>query len=155
VHKTANVLNALPKSVHAEAKTDLHAIDEAESRAEAEAAFDRCTAKYGAEYDKAVTCLAEDRVALLAFDDLPAEHCKHVRSANPLESTLATVRLRTAKTKGCLSRETGSALVFELAKSAERHWRRSDGTNRLGQLIECIRFRDGEPVQGTEEQAAA
>ena len=155
VQKTANVLNALPKSVHGKAKKDLHAIYEAESRAKAEAAFDRFTAKYGAKYDKAVTCLAKDRVALLAFYDLPAEHWKHVRSSNPIESTFATVRLRTDKTKGCLSRETGLALVFKLAKSAERHWRRLDGANRLGQLIEGIRFRDGEAVQGAEEQAAA
>ena len=145
----------MPKSVHGKAKKDLHAIYEAESRAKAEAAFDRFTAKYGAKYDKAVTCLAKDRVALLAFYDLPAEHWKHVRSSNPIESTFATVRLRTDKTKGCLSRETGLALVFELAKSAERHMRRLDGADRLGQLIEGIRFRDGEAVQGAEEQAAA
>lgn len=155
VHKTANVLNALPKSVHGKAKKDLHAVDEAENRAAAEAAFDRFIGKYGAKHDKAATCLAKDRAALLAFYDFPAEHWKHVRSANPIESTFATVRLRTDKTKGCPSRETGLAMVLKLAKSAERYWRRLDGANRLGQLIEDIRFREGEPVQDAEEQAAA
>jgi putative transposase len=155
VHKTANVLNALPKSVQGKAKKDLHAIYEAESRADAGTAFDRFVDKYGAKYDKAATCLVKDRTALLAFYDFPAEHWKHIRSSNPIESTFATVRLRTDKTKGCLSRETALAMVFKLAKSAERHWRRLDGANRLGQLIEGIRFRDGEAVQDAEEQAAA
>ncbi len=155
VHKTANVLNVLPKSVHGKAKKDLHAIYEAENRAAAEAAFDRFTGKYGAKYDKAAACLAKDRTALLAFYDFPAEHWKHVRSSNPIESTFATVRLRTDKTKGCLSRETARAMVFKLAKAAERHWRRLNGPDRLGQLIEGIKFRDGEAIQDHEEQAAA
>ena len=151
VHKAANVLNALPKSVHGKAKQDLRAIYEAESRREAEAALDRFVTKY----DKAVACLAKDREALLAFYDFPAEHWKHVRTTNPIESTFATVRLRTEKTKGCLSRQTALAMVFKLAKSAERHWRRLDGCDRLAQVNRGVRFRDGEPVQGTEEQAAA
>jgi len=153
--QTANVLNSLPKSVHGKAKKDLHAIYEAESRTDADAAFDRFLDKYGAKYDKAVACMSKDRAALLAFYDFPAEHWKHVRSTNPIESTFATVRLRTAKTKGCLSRETALAMVFKLAQSAQHHWRRLDGTNRLGQLIEGIKFRDGEAVKDTEEQAAA
>ena len=108
-----------------------------------------------AKYDKAADCLAKDREALLAFYAAPAEHWKHVRTTNPIESTFATVRLRTDKTKGCLSRQTALAMVFKLAKSAERHWRRLDGTERLAQVIAGVRFRDGEPVQDTEEQAAA
>ena len=155
VHKTANVLNALPKSVQSKAKQDLHAIYEAESRREAETALDRFLAKYGPKYDKAATCLAKDRQVLLAFYDFPAEHWKHVRSTNPIESTFATVRLRTERTKGCLSRQTALAMVFKLAKSAQRHWRRLDGTERFAQVIAGVRFRDGEPVQATEEQAAA
>ena len=155
VHKTANVLNALPKPVHGKAKKDLHAIYEAENRAGAAAAFDRFTGKYSGKYDKAVDRLAKDRAALLTFYDFPAEHWKHVRSSNPIESTFATVRLRTDKTKGCLSRETALAMVFKLAKSAERHWRRLDGTDRLGQLVGGVRFRDGEAVHNAEEQAAA
>jgi transposase-like protein len=155
VHKAANVLNALPKSVHGKAKQDLHAIYEAESRKEAEAALDRFVAKYGPKYDKAAACLAKDREALLAFYAAPAEHWKHVRTTNPIESTFATVRLRTERTKGCLSRETALAMVYKLARSAERRWRRLDGTERLAQVIAGVRFRDGEPVQATEEQAAA
>jgi putative transposase len=155
VHKTANILNALPKSVHGKAKQDLHAIYEAENRKAAEDAFDRFLAKYRAKYDKATACLSKDRQALLAFYDFPAEHWKHVRTSNPIESTFATVRLRTDRTKGCLSRQTALAMVFKLAKSAERHWRRLDGSQRLAQVIQGVRFRDGEPVQVAEDQAAA
>jgi putative transposase len=155
VHKVANVLNKLPLSLQGKAKQDLHRIYEAANRQEAEDAFDRFLAKYGSKYDKAVSCLAKDREALLTFYDFPAEHWKHIRTSNPIESTFATVRLRTSKTKGCLSRQTAVAMVFKLAKSAERHWRRLDGSQRLAQVIDGVRFRDGEPVQATEEQAAA
>jgi len=155
VHKTANMLNKLPASLQAKAKQDLHAIYEAEKRQDAEKALDRFVAKYGAKYDKATACLTKDRDSLLAFYDFPAEHWKHVRSTNPIESTFATVRLRTAKTKGCLSRQTALAMVFKLAQSAERHWRRLDGSERLAQVIDGVRFCDGEPVQANEEQAAA
>jgi transposase-like protein len=155
VHKTANVLNHLPKSVQKKAKADLHAIYEAASRAEAEAAFDRFLAKYGAKYDKAAHCLAKDREALLAFYDCPAEHWKHIPTANPIESTFATVRLRTARTKGCLSRDTALAMVFKLARSAERHWRRLNGPDRLAEILRGVRFRDGEAVTVAEDQAAA
>ena len=160
----------MPKSLHGKAKQDLHAIHEAENRKEAEQALDRFVAKYGAKYDKAAAVLAKDRESLLAFYDFPAEHWKHVRTSNPIESTFATVRLRTAKTKGCLSRRTALALsalptslrgiglwpmVFKLAKSAERHWRCLDGSERLGQLIQGVHFRDGAAMQAAEEQAAA
>lgn len=155
VHKTANVLNKLPPSLHGKAKQDLHAIYEAESRAAAEKAFDRFIDKYGTKHGKAVDCLSRDREALLTFYDSPAEHWTHVRTTNPIESTFATVRLRTAKTKGCLSRSTALAMVFKLVKAAERHWRQLNGADRLAQVIEGVRFRDGEPVQETEEQAAA
>ena len=155
VHKTANVLNKLPASLQGKARQDLHAIYEAANRKEAEHALDRFVAKYGAKYDKAVACLSKDRESLLAFYDFPAEHWKHVRTSNPIESTFATVRLRTERTKGCLSRQTALAMVFKLAKSAERHWRRLDGSERLAQVIEGVHFRDGEPVQEAEDQAAA
>jgi putative transposase len=149
------VLNYLPKSAHTKAKADLHAIYEAESRAAAEAAFDRFLAKYQAKYDKATHCLAKDRAALLAFYDFPAEHWKHIRTVNPIESAFATVRLRTDKTKGCLSRETALAMVFQLAKSAERHWRRLNGSERLAEIVRGVRFRDDEAVTAAEDQAAA
>ena len=115
------MLNKLPASLQGKAKQDLHAIYEAENRAAAEAALDRFVGKYGAKYDKAAACLAKDRESLLAFYGFPAEHWKHVRTSNPIESTFATVRLRTDKTKGCLSRQTALAMVFKLAKTAERH----------------------------------
>ena len=155
VHKVVNVLNKLPPSLQGKAKQDLHRIYEAANHQEAEDAFDRFLTKYGSKYDKAVSCLAKDREVLLTFYDFPAEHWKHIRTSNPIESTFATVRLRTSKTKGCLSRKTALAMVFKLAKSAERHWRRLDGSERLAQVIEGVRFRDGEPVQAAEEQAAA
>ena len=92
---------------------------------------------------------------LLAFYDFPAEHWKHVRTTNPIESTFATIRLRTDKTKRCLSRQTALARVCKRAKSAEHHWRRLDGSQRLAQVTQGVRFRDGEPVQAAEDQAAA
>jgi putative transposase len=104
VHKTANVLNAMPKSVQPRAKSALHEIWQAETRAAAHAAFDGFVEKYGAKYPKAVACLEKDRDELLAFYDFPAEHWVHLRTTNPIESTFATVRLRTAKTKGAGSR---------------------------------------------------
>ena len=155
VHKTANVLNYLPKSVQRKAKADLHAIYGAENRSDAEEALDRFLAEYQAKYDKAARCPAKDREALLAFYGVPAEHWKRVRSTNPVESTFATVRLRTATTKGCLSRATALAMVFKLARAAERHWRRLNGPDRLADVIRGVRFRDGEPAQDTEDQAAA
>ena len=99
--------------------------------------------------------MTKDRDSLLACYDFPAEHWKHVRTSNPIESTFATVRLRTDKTKGCLSRQTALAMVYRLAMSAERRWRRLDGSERLAQVIEGIRFRDREPVHTAADQAAA
>ena len=129
VHKTATVLNKLPKSLQSKAKAHLQDIWMAETRGDAESAFDFFLQAYGAKYDKAVECLAKDRERLLAFYDFPAEHWKHLRSTNPIESTFATVRLRTTKTKGCLSRSTALAMVFKLLLSAQRKWRRLDGSN--------------------------
>ncbi len=155
MHKTANVLTKLPPGLQARAKQHLQAIWMAETREAAEAAFDYFVEAYGAKYDKAAACLAKDRETLLAFYGFPAEHWKHVRSTNPIESMFATARLRTDKTKGCLSRQTALAMVFKLAQAAERHRRRLDGSERLAQVIEGVRFRDGEPVPAAEDQAAA
>ena len=145
VHKTANVLNKLPKGLQGKAKQHLHAIWMAETRAAAEAAFDHFIDAYGAKYDKAVACLVKDRETLLAFYDFPAEHWKHVRTTNPIESTFATVRLRTTKTKGCLSRRTALTMVFQLCQSAQHRWRRLDGPTRLAEVVRGVRFVDGEP----------
>lgn len=144
VHKTANVLNEFPKSVQAKAKTDLHNIWMAETRKNADKAFDHFAEKYGAKYDKAVACLARDRDALLAFYDFPAEHWRHVRTTNPIESTFATVRHRTKRSKGCLSRAKTRIMVFKLIKAAEKNWLRLRGTNQLPKLITGVKFIDGE-----------
>ena len=144
MHKTANVLNKLPKGVQAKAKQHLHAIWMAETREAAGVAFDHFVDAYGAKYDKAAACLVKDREPLLAFYDFPAEHWKHVRTTNPVESTFATVRLRTTKTKGCLSRRTALTMVFRLCQSAQRRWRRLDGPTRLAEVVRGIRFVDGE-----------
>ena len=143
VHKTLNVLNKLPKSVQPKAKADLKEIWMAEGRADAEKAFDRFLAKYQAKYDKAADCLAKDRQALLAFHDFPAEHWKHIRTSNPIESTFATVRHRTTRAKGCLSHETGMIMVFKLIQAAQASWRRLDGQNQLPKVVEGVKFTDG------------
>jgi transposase-like protein len=114
----------------------------AEGRADAEEAFDRFLAKYEAKYDKAAACLAKDREALLVFYDFPAEHWKHIRTSNPIESTFATVRHRTTRTKGCLSHDTG-VIIFKMIQAAQSSWRRLDGQNQLPKLITGIKFTDG------------
>ena len=122
VHKTANVLNALPKARQRNAKQDLHQIWMAAGRAAAEKALDTFAAKYQAKYPKAVTCLTKDREELLAFYDFPAEHWQHIRTTNPIESVFATVRHRTVRSKGCLSHETALAMVFKLVTAASKTW---------------------------------
>src|SRR5213075_2057539 len=130
VHKTANVLNKLPKSLQGKAKRALQNIWMAETRKAAEAAFDTFAENYGTKYDKAVACLTKDRDVLLAFYDFPAEHWKHLRTTNPIESTFATVRHRTTRSKGCLSNKTALAMTFKLAQSAETSWHRLRGYNQ-------------------------
>ncbi len=146
VHKSANVLNYLPKSLQPKAKAALHQIWMAPTREQAHKAFDHFVAMYQSKYPKATDCLEKDRDALLAFYDFPAEHWIHIRTTNPVESTFATVRLRTAKTRGCVSRNTILALVFRLGLSAEKHWIRLRGFKRLDQLIRGVKFSDGTPV---------
>jgi len=143
VHKTANVLNKLPKSQQPKAKRSLQEIWMAETSKDAEAAFDAFIAAYELKYGKAAECLAKDRQALLAFYDFPAEHWKHLRTSNPIESTFATVRHRTIRSKGCLSNKTALAMVFKLVDAAQKSWRRLDGHNQLPKLIQGVRFTDG------------
>ena len=142
-HKAGNVLNAMPKSLQAKAKGHLHDIWQAETKAEAEAAFDFFVEIYGVKYDKAVAKLVKDRDELLAFYDFPAEHWKHIRTSNPIESTFATVRHRTSKTKGCLSRKTGLAMAFRLMMSAQAKWRKLDGASRMPEIVQGVEFKDG------------
>jgi putative transposase len=143
VHKTANVLNAMPKSLQAKAKAHLQDIWMAETRNDADKAFEFFIKAYGVKYQKAVDKLTKDREALLTFYDFPAEHWKHIRTTNPIESTFATVRHRTARTKGCLSRKTALAMTFRLMLSAKRKWRKLDGAKRLPEIITGVEFRDG------------
>jgi transposase-like protein len=143
VHKTANVLDKLPKHSQARAKEMLHAIWMAETREAANQAFDLFLETYGAKYPKACECLAKDRQELLAFYDFPAEHWMHLRTTNPIESTFATIRLRTKKTKGHGSRQAALAMVFKLAQSASRRWRALNGSELIPEVIEGVIFTDG------------
>ena len=143
VHKTANVLNRLPKSQHTKAKRALQEIWMAETKTDADAAFDAFIESYEVKYDKAAECLEKDREALLAFYDFPAEHWKHLRTTNPIESTFATVRHRTIRSKGCLSNKTALAMVFKLVDGAQKTWRKLDGHNQLPKIIQGVKFTDG------------
>jgi putative transposase len=147
VHKTANVLNKLPKRQQPEAKQALWQIYRADTKAEANTAFDRFLKTYQVKYPEATECLSKDREILLAFFDFPAEHWAHIRSTNPIESTFATVRLRTDKTRGCVSKDTILALVFKLVQSAEKRWLRIRGFKYLADVIEGVPFKDGLPVE--------
>jgi transposase-like protein len=120
-------------------------------------AFEAFVETYEVKYDKAADCLTKDRDALLAFYDFPAEHWKHLRTTNPIESTFATVRHRTVRSKGCLSNKTALAMVFKLVEGAQKSWRRIDGHNQLPKLILGVKFTDGIEVIGTSAapQAAA
>ena len=155
VHKTANVLNKLPKSQHSKAKRALQEIWMAETKKDAVAAFNVFVETWGVKYDKAVACLTKDRDALLAFYEFPAEHWKHLRTTNPIESSFATVRHRTVRSKGCLSNKTALAMIFKLAEAAEKSWRRLDGHNQLPKVILGVKFTDGIEVVRPQAQAAA
>jgi len=143
VHKTANVLNRLPKSLQGKSKSMLHEIWMAETKAAAEKAFDRFVATFEAKYPKAAECLQKDREVLLTFYDFPAEHWIHLRTTNPIESTFATVRLRTRRTKGCGTRIATLTMVFKLTRCAEAHWRRLNGSELLAEVIAGVQFVDG------------
>jgi len=155
VHKTSNVLNKLPRSVQPAAKRDLREIWQAPDRTTAEAAITTFAEKYGAKYEKAVTCLTKDREALLCFYDFPAEHWDHLRTSNPIESVFATVRHRTVRTKGALSQDTARLMVFKLVMAAARTWRRLKGENQLPKVIQGVTFKNGVEVTNTPKQTAA
>jgi transposase-like protein len=155
VHKTANVLNKLPKSQQPKAKRALQEIWMAETKKDAFVAFDAFVETWGVKYDKAVKCLIKDRDALLVFFDFPAEHWKHLRTTNVIESSFATVRHRTVRSKGCLSNKTALAMIFKLAEAAEKSWRRLDGHNQLPKVILGVKFTDGIEVVRSQAQDAA
>ena len=150
VHKTANVLNKLPKSIQAKAKEKLHMIWMAPEKDEAEKHFDDFIEIYEAKYPKAAECLKKDRDALLTFYDFPAEHWRHIRTTNPIESTFSSVRLRTAKVRSCFSSTTVVTMAFKLCQSAQKRWQCLHHSERLAEVIEGIKF-----VNGIEENRIA
>ena len=155
VHKTANVLNDLPKSLQGKATSGLREIWMAATKAQADTAFNRFVRDYGVKYPKATAKLVKDREVLLTFYDFPAEHWAHIRTTNPIESTFATIRHRTTRTKGCVSRNTLMGLVFQLALTAEHSWRRLRGFRLLPDVVQGIPFKDGLRVvnqPGADEQ---
>jgi len=143
VHKTANVMNYLPKSLQAKAKANLQQIWMAPTREEAQKSFDAFINLYEAKYPKATQCLAKDREILLTFYDFPAEHWIHIRTTNPIESTFSTVRLRTDKVRSCFSSKTVVTMAFKLCQCAQKRWQRLYGYRKLGEVINGIRFVDG------------
>lgn len=144
VHKMANVLDKLPKSVQPQAKDRLREMYLAPTKAAALKAYDEFLVCYGAKYEKACKCLRTDKDVLFTFYDFPAEHWVHLRTTNPIESTFATVRLRTKRTKGCGSRLATLTMVFKLALEAEKHWRRINGCELIEKVIDGVEFIDGE-----------
>jgi transposase-like protein len=153
VHKTKNILNKLPKSQQEHAKEHIHQIWMAPTREEAEDAFNYFVEAYDDKYPKAVECLTKDREELLTFYDFPAAHWYHLRTTNPIESTFATIRLRTAKTRGCLSRKTALAMVYKLALSAQGRWRRLSKSELLTDVVGGVIFKDG--VRNDDEVVTA
>ena len=152
VHKTANVLDKLPKRLQPEAKEKLHDIWMAAMRSDAVKAFDLFLETYSSKYPKAAECLRKDRDVLLAFYDFPAEHWGHLRTTNPIESTFATVRLRTVRTKGSGSRTACLTMVFKLTESASKTWRSLNGSELLPDVISGVRFCDGVKPQTKNNQ---
>ena len=155
VHKSANVLNKLPKHLQPKAKSDLQQIWMADTRENARLAFDLFVQTYQPKYPKAAECLNKDKDALLTFYDFPAEHWIHLRTTNPIESTFATVRLRTAKTRGCVSRTSILSMVFKLVKSAEHRWLLLRGSELIAKVIAGIQFKNGIMTKAENHQRIA
>jgi transposase-like protein len=155
VHKTMNILDAMPKSVHSRAKTAIHEITEAENKKEAEAAIKAFASEFGKKWPKAASKITEDKEALLTFYDYPAEHWIHLRTTNPIESVFSPVRARTDVTKGPGSRAAGLAMIFKLMEAAQGRWRRLNGHHLVALVRAGARFENGELVEGTEEKVAA
>ena len=143
VHKTANVLNSLPKSLQSKAKSQLHQIWQAADKDEAQRHFNDFVKTYEAKYPKAAQCLEKDRDALLTFYDFPAEHWRHIRTTNPIESTFATVRLRTNKVRGCFSTNTVTTMAFKLCQCAQKKWIRLHRPERLADIVKGVIFVNG------------
>lgn len=154
VHKTANVLNKLPKSSQPKAKRALHDIWQAETRADAEKAFDAFIRTYEVKYPKVVECLLKDREELMTFYEFPAQHWQSIRTTNPIESTFGTIRHRTRRSKGCLSRNGMLHMMFKLGMCAEEKWRKLRGFDCLAKVVTGVKFRDGEEVTIRDQSSA-
>ncbi|MBA2657992.1 MAG: IS256 family transposase [Nitrosospira sp.] len=155
VHKTANVLEKLPKAMQPKIKEALHNIWQAETREEAYKAFGHCIERFGSKYPKAMECLAKDKASMLVFYDYPAENWQHIRTTNPIESVFATVRLRTAKTKNCGSRATTLTMAFKLMETAQKKWFRLRGHKLLADVINNVKFVNGIQQTADQKQVAA
>lgn len=155
VHKTANILNKVPKSMQSKIKQSIHDIWMADTKDEAEKAFNNALECYDTKYPKAMECLRKDRNELLAFYDFPAEHWVHIRTTNPIESTFATVRLRSKRSKNCGSRDTTLAMVYKLMESAQKKWRKIQGFSLLTLVVNNVPFVDGELVKEQSDRSVA
>ena len=150
-----NVLNKVPKAMQPKIKDALHDTWMAETKQAAEIALASCIKRYEAKYPGAMNCLVKDREPLLAFYDFPAEHWQHIRTSNPIESVFATVRLRTTQTKNCGNRKTTLAMAWKLMTTAQKKWRRLRGYKLLADVIEGVKFKDGEKVEADQFQDTA
>ena len=155
VHKTANVMEKLPKSMQPKVKEVLHNIWGAETRQEAETAFKHCIERFSPKYPKAMACLEKDQQSMLVFYDFPAENWQHIRTTNPIESVFATVRLRTTRTKNCGSRNTTLAMAFKLVEVAQKRWQRLRGYKHLADVITGTKFTNGIKQDIDQKQEAA
>ena len=153
VHKTANVLDKLPQKIQPTAKAHLHEMYLASTRVDARQAYERFLKLYEDKYPKACACLRQDESILFTFYDFPAQHWAHLRTTNPIESTFATVRHRTRQTKGCGSREATLSMVFKLASAAQKRWRKLNGSALLAEVIQGVKFHDGELAVQTSQAA--
>jgi putative transposase len=155
VHKTSNVLDAMPKSVHKRAKKAIHEITEAENKTEAARAIEAFAGEFGAKWPKAVAKIVDEKEQLLTFYEFPAEHWRHLRTTNPIESAFAPVRARTDLTKGPGSGEAGAAMIYKLLEAAEGRWRRINGAHLVALVRAGAKFVNGELVERSEEKDAA
>jgi transposase-like protein len=155
VHKTMNVLDSMPKSVHARAKAAIHEITEAENKKEAERAIEEFAAEFGVKWPKAVEKITSEKEVLLTFYDYPAQHWVHLRTTNPIESTFAPVRARTDVTKGPGSRAAGLAMIYKLMEAAEGRWRRLNGHHLVALVRAGATFKNGELIEGSEREKVA
>ncbi|ARU01765.1 IS256 family transposase [Yoonia vestfoldensis] len=153
-HKTMNVLYCLPKLSQPKAKAAIHNIWQAETKEDAEKAFDLFIKSYEAKYPKATLCLQKDRAELMAFFDFPAQHWQSIRTSNPIESAFATIRHRTKRSKGCQSRDGMLHMMFKLGQCAEQNWRKLRGFDYLAKVITGFRFKNGIEATTTDQIAA-